>query len=168
MSCFDRWRVALSALSLLGVAGCGFVPVAAVPDQSGDLKLAVSTLQINGASSAFEYDLRKQLRPFVVIDPSAPDTLSLDISIESEGLAIEVDDTISRQRLIAQADFKLADKDPETEDDFSGSISSSTSVNATTDFFATLASRREAERSLAVDVGSQVVSVLYGRRLQAP
>lgn len=168
MSSFDRCRASIAALSLLGLSACGFVPVAGVQDQSGDLKLAVSSLQINGASSAFEYDLRKQLRPFVVIDPSAPDTLSLDISVESEGLAIETDDTISRQRLTAQADFMLSDKDPETSDEFTGSISSTTSVNATTDFFATLASRREAERSLAVDVGSQVVTLLYGRRLQAP
>lgn len=168
MSSSDFWRRIGLAIALLSVTACGFVPVAAVPARDGDLKLAVSNLKINGATSAFEYDLRKQLRPFVVIDPAATDTLSLAISISEEGLAIETDDTITRQRLTAEAAFVLADTDPETDDAFSGTISSTTSVNATTDFFATLASRREAERSLAIDVGSQVVSLLYGRRLQAP
>ena len=158
-------RKILGGMALIGfiaISGCGFAPLASAPTSKTEADLRVASLAIATSSQQFAFDLRKYLSQRVTIDANARDSIQISISITSGNLAVQQDDTITRRNFTANAQYTLTDS--VTDNVFSGSISSTTSINTTTEFFSTRTSERTAKQLLAKDVGRKVVTILYARK----
>lgn len=154
------WLKSFAALFLAGfVAACGFVPIAA--ERDGDdaaRQLVVRDIQISAGDERFQYELRRSLSRFIVIDPTARRALRISTVIERTGLAITATDEITRFNLEAITVYRLVGiaDDPEIVRD----TRSIASVNATTDTFATQASERAAIVKLADSTADRIITGL--------
>lgn len=166
MSSFKRISVAAAGLAIaFGLSGCGFAPIAATPDLNGEIGYRVASLDITAADPMISYEVQKYLDQRVSVDPDAPVRLTVDIKTVTENIAVRQDDTITRQNILATGVYRILDANGDVVD--SGSVGSTTAINATTDFFATRTSEREAKNQLAVDIGRRLMTVLYALRARS-
>ncbi|MCI4663883.1 MAG: hypothetical protein MRY74_04090 [Neomegalonema sp.] len=115
-------------------------------------------IKIDGAGSRFQYQLRRGLVSFVSIDPKARYALSISVDIKRTSLAITADDEITRFNFEAITKYKLVGvaDDPVID----GETRAITSVNATTDTFATQSSERAAMQKLADATSEKLITAL--------
>lgn len=164
MSWFKRSAVVTALMAVTVLASCGFVPLAGVVTRDGGdgPPVEVSALSMSGATSDFEYDVRRYLSQRVAVRESATERLDLVISVDNTSLNIRQNDTVTRQNISATVRYTITDSNNEVV--ARGEFVSATAINATTDFFATRASEREANRLLAIDIGQKVFSLLLSRQ----
>lgn len=161
-------NIIVALLVPVALAGCGFEPIAAIPSGIGEKDVVISDLDIASSDRRFAYRLRKEILRSVRIDAAAEQSLRLTSTIEREGLAIQQNDTITRQNIIAKTKFALAKKPAAGETEppapVQGDTTAITAVNATASQFSTRVSDREAVERLAVETARRIVTFLRVNR----
>lgn len=164
-------RNIIAALLLpLGLAACGFQPIAAVPEGVGEQDVVIADLSVNAEDRRFAYRLRKEILRFAAIDPAAPQSLRLTTTVKVEGLAIQPNDTITRRNITADTRYVLTEPPAPGETEpkqLKGRATAITAVNATSSQFSTNVSEREAMERLAIETAQRVVTFLRLNRPKA-
>ena len=168
----SSWRNLLAAALLpAALAGCGFEPIAAVPTSFGEQDLTLSSLNVSASDSRFAYRVRKEMLRSIEIDPTASQSLSVSTQITKTGLAIEQNDTVTRQNVTARTNYKLSTARPAgVEGDptiIAGETRAVTAVNTTTSQFSASVSEREANERLSVETARRLITFLRVNRPSA-
>lgn len=165
-------NVAVALATVTVLTGCGFEPIAAVPTTVGEQDLKVSSLSISSSSREYDYRLRRELLKSIEIDESVGSSLSLMSAISSDGLAIEQDDTVTRQNFSVITSYSLSFDpiDPEDPDSAPPSVEGTTravtSANTTDSVFASDVASDEARNRLAIETARRIVTILRLNRLR--
>lgn len=169
MSSRSSWRQWLAVILLpASVAACGFQPIAAVPTSFGERDLTLSALDVSSNDKRFAYRLRKEMLRSIEIDPAAPQRLTISGTIQRSGLAIEQNDTITRQNVTADSVYTLSTEPPQgVQKDptvFRGETSAVTAINTTASQFSTSVTDREAVERLSIETSRRMITFLRVNR----
>ena len=150
------------------LAGCGFQPIAASSSSFGEQDIVLAQLEVSSSDPRFAYRLKKEMLRSVAIDPSASHAFSLNTRIERAGLAIEQNDTITRENVTARTAYALASREQRAGQDrasaVTGSTTVTTAVNKTSSQFSTTVSDREAVERLAKETAQRMLTFLRVNR----
>jgi LPS-assembly lipoprotein len=149
-------RHAFLALPLLALAACGFTPAYGPQGEARALRGTIVAAEPD-TDIAFAFVRRLEER---LGRPDAPRlTLAYDLDTDSEGLAIDGANNITRFRINGRLTWTLVDGATETAR-LSGEEIAFTAYSATGSTISTLESERDAERRLAILLADRVVARL--------
>ncbi len=160
---FNR-RQTLGLLALPLLAGCGFAPIyaqgTAARALSGKIVLGPVTDRLSfEMNEQLELRLGKATVPIYILD--------VKTEIESQGLAITSDASITRFNLSAVADYSLI---PVAGGNavLTARVRSFTAYSATASAYATRIAERDARRRLAVNLADQIATRLAAAAAELP
>lgn len=171
------WRKAFAAALLplgliLSLAGCGFQPIAASSSAIGQEDLVLADLQVTSDDSRFAYRVKKEMLRSIQIDPAASYRFLVNGQIERTGLAIEQNDTVTRQNVAARTTYSLARREtgkPQSpEPEIKGETRVTTAVNTTASQYSASVSDREAVERLAKETARRLITFLRVNKVEAP
>lgn len=152
---WSRRRV-LAGAACLPLAGCGFAPV--YGPGGGGLALR-GAVRARGAEDAEGFAFVRRLEERLG-RPEAPRyDLAYALAMEQEGLAIDGSDNITRFSVEGRLDWRLVPA-AGGEPVLAGSEGAFTGYSAPASTISTLASRRDAERRLAIILADEVATRL--------
>lgn len=154
-----RRALLLAAGGLLG--GCGFSPLLREPGK--DVREDLASVEVEGLGGGrLEQQLRialqDQLNPTALRLPTRY-RLQVDLRRDSDALAIQLDNTITRYNLELRAAFRLIRSD-DSAVVYRSRVRRITSYNVLLEPFATLISEQDAERRVAEEVGANIGTLL--------
>ncbi|MBK0400535.1 hypothetical protein H0I76_15145 [Limibaculum sp. M0105] len=157
MSSCDRRRFLALCGALAVLPGC-FRPMLAEGSGASELRGRIALPQTNDRLSYFLHDtLESRLGT-----PNNPDyRLEVATALTESGLLVEQDNTITRIRVQAVADFRLYYKDA-AEPVLRDRIVTESGYDATASLYASRTTEQDIERRLAKDLGERIA-----RRIQA-
>lgn len=163
------WSKGLAALSgLVFLAACGFTPL--YGERAGQATIAeLNAISIDAASDRVGQEIRNQLIDRFGSDPASGSKryrLSLEIEKQTQALAIQFDDTITRFNLFLTAQFDLVDLSTGAVI-YRDTARSIGSYNVVQSEFATLISEQDAAKRAAREVSEEIrmlLSVFFSRR----
>jgi LPS-assembly lipoprotein len=157
-------RNLLGLLALPVLAGCGFAPIYAEGTQGRAL---LGKVALGDISDRMGFEMREQLelRFGKATDPHY--RLDVQIEVESEGLAITPNASITRFNLSAVAYYSLT---PIAGGDaiLTDSVRSFTAYSATSSPYATRVAESDARRRLAVSMADQIATLIAAKAAEFP
>ena len=149
MSSFSRRAILLAPLAL---AACGFRPIYG---RGSAAEAIYGKIAIGSVDSRLTFEFYEQLENRLGRAENALFQLDVELSMESEGLAITQDNAITRYNLTGIADFtliRLSDGNVVLQD----KLRAYTAYSATATAYATYVSERDARRRLAISLADQI------------
>lgn len=163
MSSYSR-REIIGLLALPALANCGFTPIYA---EGTAARAMLGSIVLGEVTDRMGFEMREQLE-LRFGKPTAPKyRLDVQIDVESEGLAITTDASITRFNLSATAIYSLTPIDSGAAI-LSDSVRSFTAYSATTSAFATRVAERDARRRLAVSMADQIAIRIAAKAAELP
>lgn len=148
---------AVALLAALTLSACGFQPIAKPLQDNGETKIKFKSILVSSENRQLAYRTEQELLKYLSNDARADQTLTLRIDVETNALAIDQDDAITRRNITAIGAYIITR--PGTSP-LRGIAQSTTAVNTTTDQFSTTISTRDAEARLGRDLGQRIVRIL--------
>lgn len=148
-----RWML----LTPLALTACGFEPVYG-PSSTG--RILQNNVLVDAPSDEKSYLLTRELEERLGRSDAPRFALSLDITTNEQGLAINREGNIERFNLTGVATYALRDVNT-GQIVTSGQVDNFTSYSATGTTVVTLASEQDALRRLMVTLADQIVTRLY-------
>jgi len=163
MSWYDR-RIFLAGLGLSAMALSGCLrPMLAADGPAAKLRGQIALPEVSGR---FSYFLDESLAARLGRPGPASYRLEITQSIESRGLAIAQDNSVTRITLLVEASWtlrRIGDGKAVLHD----KVSLQSGYNATTSLYATRQTRRDIERRLARDLGERISRAILARAGEA-
>lgn len=150
-------------LALLALAACGFTPAYA---PGGKAAALAGNVSVATPGNERAYDLARAMQTRLGPAPSPRFRLSVDISVDSEAVAITTAQDINRFNLVGDATYVLTDLNGTVT--ASGRARGFTSYSAAGTTVATLAAERDAYERLTVILADSVLSDMIARTSAAP
>lgn len=151
MSSFSRRAMILSPLAL---AACGFTPIYGRGSAAEALH---GKIALGDVDSRLSFEFYEQLENRLGRAEAALFELDVNLSVESQGLAITQDNAITRYNLTGIASFtltRITDGTVVLQDE----LRAFTAYSATATAYATFVSERDARRRLAVSLADQITT----------
>lgn len=153
-----RRTLMLASAGLIG--GCGFRPMLTEP--GADVRAELAAIEVEGLSGRLGQLLRlaleDELNP-TALDVPARYRLLVDLREDSDALAIQLDNTITRFNLELTARFRLIRRD-DNRVVYRSTVRRIASYNVLQEPFATLIAEQDAERRAAEEVGTNIRTLL--------
>ncbi|MGJ8545757.1 MAG: LPS assembly lipoprotein LptE [Sulfitobacter sp.] len=143
----------------LALGACGFQPVYG---PGGTATRLQDRIDVQEPSSRDGYLLTRQLE--TRLGRGSDYSLSIDVTSEAEGLAINTAGDITRYNLIGSADYALTDR-ATGQIVTSGFVQNFTGYSATGSTVATLSAERDAQKRLMTILADQIVTRLFAVQL---
>ncbi|MBT4710905.1 MAG: hypothetical protein HOB82_05195 [Alphaproteobacteria bacterium] len=169
MSLFRRLPLAGVLFSTLFIAACGFQPLygsgqgvvgGAVADDLADVRITTIPDRVG---QIVRNDLLDRLNPFG--EPNAPRfSLAVELEEGKEGLAIQIDDTVTRFNLTLTANYALTDA-VTAEILTTGSVRATAAYNVLRSDFANVIAERDAQQRAAREISDELktrLAVYFG------
>lgn len=156
MSLYNRRK--FLALAPLALGACGFTPIYGRGTAAESLIGQIALGPVNDRMD-FEFHERLENRLGRAEDPIYQ--LDVSFSVESEGLAITQDNSITRYNLTAVAQFSLT-RIADNQLVLTDIVRAFTAYSATATAFATHVSERDANRRLAIALADQIATRIAG------
>lgn len=153
MNLATRIKAMTASSALLVLVACGFEPVNAPPTSGGLLQ---DRVQVTAPSDRSSYLLVQRLEERLGRAAGPIYTLSYDISVKQQGLAVDEEGDVLRFNLVGRADYTLRDQRT-GQVALSGSVSQFTGYSATGTTVASLAAERDANRRLMNILADEIV-----------
>ena len=151
MSSFNRRFILLAPLAL---AACGFTPIYGRGSAAEALR---GKIAFNPVESRLTFEFYEELENRLGRPETPLFQLDVQLDVTSKGLAITIDNAITRYNLTAIASFtltRIADEKLVLQD----RLRAFTAYSATASAYATFVSERDANRRLAVSLADQITT----------
>lgn len=161
MSSYNRRTVLTHGLLIAGsslLAGC-FRPMLAEGGNQRSLRGRIAMPTIEGR---FGYFLSKSLEDRLGETEQADWILKVSTNITRRGLAVAQNNSVTRQTLLARANWVLRRASTGAVV-LSDTATSQSGFNATTSLFATRQTEQDVERRLARDIGERIARRIYAK-----
>lgn len=153
MSSFSRRQFLTLAATPLALSACGFTPI--YSDGSAAEKMH-GRIALGSFSGIDGFQMREQLETRLGIATSATYRLDVDLKVNSEGLAITQDGSITRYNLSGTAVFTVTELGGNTV--YTDTVTAFTAYNATASAYATRIAEQDANRRMAVTIADRIVT----------
>jgi LPS-assembly lipoprotein len=163
------FRVSLVFLIVSLATACGFQPLYGSATRNAGVQEKLAQIYVEPINGRTGQILRNELLDLANpggIPKSPAYRLAIAISVQSEGLAIQSNDTTTRYNLTLNSKFRLTDATGKNII-YSGSTQNIASYNVVQSEFANLAAANNAEKRAALDAAEQInqqISVFFAGR----
>lgn len=153
MSLFSRW---ILLLTLTALAACGFEPVYGTGGSAEGLR---GSILVDEPTDQNSFNLVAQLEQRMGRAQAPTYGMSLEISVEEEGLAISDTNNIERYNVLGRVNYVVRDL-ASNEQVHRGSVNTFTAYSASAQPVATLAAERDANARLMIALADKITSDL--------
>ena len=152
-----QMKFAAAVLATLILSGCGFTPLYATRTASGPMSVEFAAIRIEPIPDRLGQNVRNNLIDLLNggVEPDAPSyRLTVRLTEDREGLAIERDTSITRYNYSLVAFYELRDAQDEIVE--SGTARAIAAYNVVESQFATLTAEKDAQMRAAREVAETI------------
>ena len=153
MSLFSRRKFLTFTAAPLALSACGFTPIYSEGSAAEKMHGRIALGTFDGLDG---FKMREQLETRLGIATAATHRLDVVLVVDSEGLAVTQDGSITRYNLSGEAEFTVTQLGGGVV--FRDSVSAFTAYNATASAYATRIAERDANRRMSVTLADRIVT----------
>jgi LPS-assembly lipoprotein len=155
MLLFNRRKFLTVAATPLALSACGFTPIYSDGSAADRMHGRITLGSFDGLDG---FQMREQLESRLGAASTATHRLDVVLNIDSDGVAITADGSITRYNLSGTAKFTVTQQGGGIV--FQDSVTAFTAYNATASAYATRIAEQDATRRMAVTVADKIVTRL--------
>jgi len=155
MSLFNRRKFLTLTAAPLALSACGFTPIYSDGSAAEQMHGRIALGSFNGLDG---FQMREQLVSRLGTATTATHRLDVALTVDSDGIAITQDGSITRYNLSGTAEFTITRLDGGVA--FRDTVTAFTAYNATASAYATRIAEQDANRRMAVTIADKIVTRL--------
>ena len=153
MLLYNRRKFLTLAATPLALSACGFTPIYSKGSAAEQMHNRIALGEFEGLDG---FQMREQLETRLGTPTAATHRLEVSLIVDSEGVAITQDGSITRYNLSGTATFNVTHLGAGIV--FQDSVSAFTAYNATASAYATRIAEQDAYRRMAVTIADKIVT----------
>lgn len=155
MSLFSRRKFLTLTAAPLALSACGFTPIYSDGSAAEQMHGRIALGSFDGLDG---FQMREQLESRLGTATAATHRLDVTLNVDSDGIAITADGSITRYNLSGTAEFTITQLSGGVI--FRDTVTAFTAYNATASAYATRIAEQDASRRMAVTIADKIVTRL--------
>ena len=155
MLLFNRRKFLTLTAVPLALSACGFTPIYSTGSAAERMHGRIALGSFDGLSG---FQMREQLESRLGTATAATHRLDVVLTVNSDGIAITSDGSITRYNLSGTAEFIITQLGVGIV--FQGTVTAFTAYNATASVYATRIAEQDANRRMAITIADKIVTRL--------